>query len=468
MQPPIAPLGLEYLAASLKNRGYEPVLCDLAFTEDWRTALTDALAAVCPLAIGVSIRNLDDAYFASQDFILEKTGEVLRCLIEESDAPVILGGVGFSVAPREVLAYTGAAYGIAGEGEDAFPDLLDCLAAGGDVSAVDGAVFRTPGGEILANPPAFCDLSGMPTPPRRFLDNVRYFNEGGQAGIETKRGCNKACIYCVEPMAKGNRIRLRRPKSVVEEFADLLDQGIDVVHLCDSEFNLPQEHALSVCEALIHSGLGAKVRWYTYAYPTPFEPELAKAMVRACCAGIDFGVDHACPTMLGRLGRFYGAEEIRQTVRTCHDAGITVMFDMLFGAPGETRESIAITLDLMREVEADRVGLSCGVRVYPGTALARTVLEQGSMAENPNLYGACDNNEDFLRPVFYVDAGLEGDIHRIVSELVDGDRRFLHADPNQVDGNYNYNDNSVLSDAIRSGARGAYWDILRCLDGPAN
>ena len=37
----------------------------------------------------------------------------------------------------------------------------------------------------------------------------------------------------------------------------------------------------------------------------------------------------------------------------------------------------------------------------------------------------------------------------------------LHADPDQVDGNYNYNANSVLANAIRSGQRGAYWDILR-------
>ena len=44
-----------------------------------------------------------------------------------------------------------------------------------------------------------------------------------------------------------------------------------------------------------------------------------------------------------------------------------------------------------------------------------------------------------------------------------GEVRFLAADPTQADRNYNYNDNSVLSNAIRAGARGAYWDILRQL-----
>ena len=30
-----------------------------------------------------------------------------------------------------------------------------------------------------------------------------------------------------------------------------------------------------------------------------------------------------------------------------------------------------------------------------------------------------------------------------------------------ADRNYNYNDNSILSQAIQNGERGAYWDILR-------
>jgi hypothetical protein len=118
----------------------------------------------------------------------------------------------------------------------------------------------------------------------------------------------------------------------------------------------------------------------------------------------------------------------------------------------------------MRTINPDRVGLSCGVRVYPHTALGMSVQEQGALADNPNMYGAVTNNDLLLRPIFYVDAGIGGDIHRIVSELVGGDRRFLHADPSELDGNYNYNDNSVLANAIRDGARGAYWDIIRKMD----
>ena len=45
--------------------------------------------------------------------------------------------------------------------------------------------------------------------------------------------------------------------------------------------------------------------------------------------------------------------------------------------------------------------------------------------------------------------------------MVGEDARFFLASPQRNDGDFNYNDNSTLSEAIRSGARGTFWDILR-------
>lgn len=463
MRPPIAPLGLEQIADALEKAGHVAHVCDLTFETEWSGALHEAIAGVRPEAIVLSVRNLDDAYFASQDFILEKTTRIIRQCMELSPAPVILGGVGFSIAPAEVLQYTGASYGIWGDGEEALSALLDCLAAKKSPAKVPGIVFRRDSKIILADHPALYTRKDAPS--RRFFDHPRYFREGGQAGIETKRGCGQRCIYCVEPRAKGGHVRLRDPESVVTEVHNLLDQGVDVYHLCDSEFNLPIDHAYAVCAALERAGLGERIRWYTYAYPHPFDIELARAMARAGCAGINFGVDHVHPDILRRLGRDYSLDNLRQTAQACRDAGLAVMFDMLLGSPGETRETLAQAINAMREIRPDRVGLSCGVRIYPHTPLANLLRTQGPLEKNPHLHGATQDNENLLKPIFFLEAGLENNLHALVTEIVAGDKRFLHADPAQIEGNYNYNDNSVLANAIRAGARGAYWDILRRMEG---
>jgi hypothetical protein len=213
---------------------------------------------------------------------------------------------------------------------------------------------------------------------------------------------------------------------------------------------------------LTEQGLASEIRWYTYASPVPFDDYLAKLMAKAGCVGINFGVDHAVSGMLSGLRRDHRPEDLKYAVGACKSAGVTVMLDMLLGGPGETKDSIRETVDFLRAIQPDCVGLSSGIRVFPHTTLARIVKSQGPMQDNPNLLGTKSRNENLLRPVYYVDEGIGEDILEFVWSLVGEDDLFLVPNPHDaVDRNYNYNDNSVLSQAIQSGERGAYWDILR-------
>ncbi len=117
----------------------------------------------------------------------------------------------------------------------------------------------------------------------------------------------------------------------------------------------------------------------------------------------------------------------------------------------------------MRRVGADCVGLSVGLRVYDGTRVAAMVRAEGDPAANPNLYGAKHDNPHFLKPVFYFSPELADGIGAYVRELIAGDPRFFLPDQTAENRNYNYDDNTVLVQAIGNGARGAYWDILRRL-----
>lgn len=461
MLPPVAPIGLEYVAAGLREHGFEPILCDLAFAGDWRAALQASLAAVQPEAIGVSIRNLDDAYFASQDFILETTAGIIRHIRTLTGSPIVLGGAGFSIAPREILRFTGAHFGIAGDGEWAFPHLLKEVLTGRTPYDVPGAVYWASPDVVHEIAPERRDILRMPAPARRLADNPRYFAEGGQAGIETKRGCTQHCLYCVDPLAKGTQTRPRGTRSVIAEIEDLLEQGIDVFHLCDSECNTPPEPLHKLCDAIVHRGLGERIRWYAYAAPAPFDERLARQMAKAGCRGVNFGMDHAVPLLLERLGRAHSADDGKRAIAACRAAGLACMFDLLLGSPGETPETLKQSIAFAQEVGPDCIGLSCGVRVYPHTGLARLVRDQGPLNANRHLYGSVDDNTALLRPIFYIDAAIGEAIHEQVAALIAGDIRFFHAVPSEREANYNYNNNSTLAQSIRDGARGAYWDILR-------
>ncbi len=460
MKPPVAPIALDYLAHALKQSQFQVDLLDLCFSADIAKDIKSYLTRNDVLAVAVTLRNTDDTYFASSDFCIDRYKIVIDLLKAQTDAPIILGGSGFSVMPEAILSYYGLDLGIWGEGELALPLLLDRIASRQDCGNVPGLVYRSRGG-FISNKPGYLDLTSLSAPKRDTIDNRRYFIEGGMAGIETKRGCPQKCIYCADPLGKGKKLRLRSPQSVADEMEALLEMGIDHFHFCDSEFNIPAEHARGICLELIARGLGDKVRWYTYASPVPFSKELAVLCPKAGCAGIDFGVDSGCDAMLRRLGRDFTVADISRTADVCHRQGMVFMYDLLLGGPGETRESLRETIEIMKRLSPDRVGTSLGVRIAPNTMLSAIVLKEGALNKNPNLRGTVENNDNFFYPVFYLSTGMGADSPEYLSRLIGADERFFFASPLAAERNYNYNDNTVLVDAIKAGYRGAFWDILR-------
>jgi radical SAM superfamily enzyme YgiQ (UPF0313 family) len=324
---------------------------------------------------------------------------------------------------------------------------------------------------VRANAPAWPERLAVPT-DRDLVDNAAYFRLGGQIGVETKRGCNRQCSYCVDPLAKGSTVRLRSPAEVADEMESLLRQGIDVFHLCDAEFNLPPEHARNVCEELIRRGLGSRCRWYAYLAVVPFDADLAQQMAQAGCVGINFTSDSASAIMLSVYGQPHRQENLLAAIRHCHEHGIAVMCDLLLGGPGETVETVTESIRFFQQARADCVGTALGLRLYPRTRIAAVVAGEGPLEANPAIRRHYDGAVDLLRPTFYISASLGEHPARLVRDLVAGDQRFFEpederplAEPASVQGDHNYNANQTLSDAIRAGARGAYWDILRKLRG---
>ncbi len=458
MKPPVAPIALDYLASALAERGYAVDVLDLCFSADPFVDIKNYFLSNNPFLVAITLRNTDDTSFATRDFFLPLVKEMADAVRMYSPAPIVIGGSGFSVSPQAVLEFCGLDMGIWGEGEFALPLLADRIASGAEYRDVPGIVYRTEEGYHRTVPKNLY-LATQPAPRRNAIDNRRYFAEGGMGGVETKRGCPKRCIYCADPLCRGGKVRMRSPDSVVDEMEALLALGIDHIHICDSEFNYPYEHARDVCREIIARGLGTRVRWYAYCSPTPFDEDLARLFVQSGCAGVNFGVDSASDRMLQTLGRDFTAEDVARTAIICRLRGMVFIYDLLLGGPGETRDSLRETIETMKQLAPSRVGASLGVRIYPNTSLARMVLGQGPIASNPNVHG--ERDESFLAPAFYLSSELGADVAAYLESLIGGDERFLFMSGSAADSNYN--DNSLLVKAIKAGYRGAFWDILRRL-----
>ena len=70
-----------------------------------------------PDFVGISLRNIDDVLIRQREKFYDELAPFTATIRQHSQAPVVLGGSGFSIFPEKLLALTGADYGIAGEGE---------------------------------------------------------------------------------------------------------------------------------------------------------------------------------------------------------------------------------------------------------------------------------------------------------------------------------------------------------------
>lgn len=467
MRPAIAPLGLDYLAGAAREADVETEVVDLCLAEDPDETLRGFFQRHSPLLVGLSFRNVDDSFWPSAQSFLPPLRELVQELRRLTGAPIVLGGAGFSVLAERIVAWSGADYGIRGDGEAAVVALYRALAGGRQPRDIPGLVSST-----FANQPSWGAAGhALHIPTRRdAIDNAVYFRLGGQMGLETKRGCPAACDFCADTLAKGSAARLRPPADVADEAAALLQQGVDVLHLCDGEFNMPYAHARAVCDAFIARGLGSRLRWYTYMAVTPFDASLAQASALAGCVGINFTAPAATDAMLRAYGQRHRARDLAATVSAARAAGITTMVDMLFGGPGETPETVREAVQFLKQLGPDCVGAALGVRLYPGLPLTARIAAEGPLDSNAGLWRRYEGPVDLLWPTYYISPALGERPAAVIRDAIAGDQRFFEPSDAPEAGpeaggpgakDHNYNANTWLVRAIAAGARGAYWDILR-------
>lgn len=456
-KPPLMPLALDYLAGPLREAGFDLDLIDLGLTDPkkWREDTTAYFDSSKPDAICITMRNTEGSVWPNSEFYVPKLKKLVDLIRQMCDAPIIVGGAGFSVMPEYVLRYCNLAYGVIGEGEGSLPMLLLALKEGRAPLDVPNLIYLE-GDEYVRTPLVAVDIREM-SPSRDFINNKEYFDNGGMVGVETKRGCNQSCVYCVEPSIKGRQAkkRMRSPKSVADELEKLLEQGATHIYFTDSEFNLPADHAKEVCKEIIRRGLEKKIKWYAYVNIVPFDEELADLMKKSACDGICFGVESGNDNVLKNLGKNFTLADIEQTIKILKKHKIPHMIDLMFGGPGETKATVRETIELMKKLEPDVVGVGVGIRIFPKTPLSKIVKEEGFNRDNENLHGSISGNRGFYEPVYYITGELSEteDPFGYVRSLIGGDERFIVY--------LDYTDLKELEKLIAGGARGAFWRILQ-------
>ncbi len=399
---PTLPMGLGCVAAAAQRAGHEVAFLDLMSVEEYQRALKNRVAAFDPEVIGISVRNIDDQAMGSTNFMLDQAGDVIGLCRQLSQAPIVLGGAGYSIFPQSALEYLGADMGIQGEGEIAFPALLSQIEEKKDLSNIPGLYL--PGHGQQAGRRFVKNLDTIALPEPSLMTSADRQKQHYWLPFQTRRGCPLNCSYCSTSTIEGHLIRKRSPAAAVQELSGWVNAGFSQVFFVDNTFNLPQPYAIELCRQM--AGAGLDVRWRCIVYPGRVARPLVDAMAAAGCTEVSLGFESGHHMMLRDMNKRFAPRDVRRASDMFADAGIRRMGFLMLGGPGETRETVAESFDFVESLNLDALKITVGIRIYPYTKLAGIAVEEGRIAADDNL----------LQPRFYCVEDLEEWLMQTVAE----------------------------------------------------
>lgn len=215
------------------------------------------------------------------------------------------------------------------------------------------------------------------------------------------------CSYCSTASIEGRIIRKNDPRKVAAAIARYVEAGLDHFFFVDNTFNLPNSYAEALCDHLIASGL--KISWRCVLYPWKVGEDLVEKMAKAGCREVSLGFESGSEKILAAMNKKCRPSDIRCISERLQRHGIAAMGFLLFGGPGETRQTVRESLEYADSLPLVAMKVTIGIRIYPHTALARTAVREGVI----------DARDTLLVPRFYMAKGLEGWLR----ETVDGWRK---------------------------------------------
>lgn len=365
------PLGLAYIAASLKKAGHDVFGLNL----NHKFGDIADLVADC-----VTHNKIEVCATGGLSPFLSKVCDVFDGARRANPQIINIAGGGVVSSDPEIAPdLMDMDVGIVGEGEFSIVDVLSAYEADEPLSAVKGIVFRGEDGKTVRTPnrPAVMDLAEIPWPDYDVLDVNEYLNLQGTLDhyisqgdknprprlltMISSRSCPFACTFCFHPVGKVYRERpldefFAELKSLIERYQ------ITAVSICDELFSLRKDRLLEFCERI----KPMNVKWSVQLHVNSVNDETMQAMHDSGCTVISFGIESMSQTVLDSMQKKAKKEKIESALSLAMQYKVGIQGNVIFGDSAETLETANETMQWWAHNQRYHVALS-RLQVFPGS-----------------------------------------------------------------------------------------------------
>ncbi len=393
------PMGVAALAAYCRQSGFEVDIYSQDVHHYPDEHLTEFLDANHYDVVGLSFIGAYYPYI--------KAKAISKAIHATKNRPLfVIGGHGPSPEPEYFLRLLGADAVVMGEGEETFVELLETVSTPSNLSGVQGLSYCVGNGiYINERREPIADIDSLPMPAydcfpmdtyklRRDTAHVPGIGNRFSVQLLSGRGCKFNCNFCYR-IDKG--MRLRSDEAILEEMNYLFARW-DIRHFMFYDDLLMESEArtIGLCEAFIRSG-PPDMTFTCQGRLNYATPEVLKAMSRAGCAYIYYGVESFNDDMLKTMGKALDTETIRRGLQNTRAAGIRFSPNIIFGNIGETREHLQNSVDFLLEYDdCAQLRAIKPVTPYPGSPLYKYAIAEGLLEGPADFYENKHTNTDLL------------------------------------------------------------------------
>lgn len=402
---PYPPLGTLYAAALLREHGYSVSLFDTMFAHKPQE-IYKALYQHTPRYLVL----YDDGFNYLTKMCLTNMREaaITMMILAKAEGCTIIVSSSDATDHYEQYLRNGADFVILGEAEQTLLELINAIEQGEtDFQGIPGLVFSQNAQPVkTVRRQVMKDLDALPFPAWDLVDLAPYramwLKSSGYFSLNmaTTRGCPFKCNWCAKPIY-GNRYNSRTPENVILELKLLKEIApFDHIWFCDDIFGLKPGWVHAFANLVEKEQLPFSFKIQARA-DLLLQENYIKDLARAGCRTIWMGAESGSQKILDAMDKGITVDQIYRATTLLKKNGIHPGFFIQFGYPGETKEDIAQTIRMIRDLAPAEIGISVS---YP---LPGTVFYERVKAELKEKANWTDSDELLLMfhntypPAFY-------------------------------------------------------------------
>ncbi|MBI3764337.1 MAG: B12-binding domain-containing radical SAM protein [Chloroflexi bacterium] len=344
---PYPPLGILYISAYLKSRGFSVGVFDSTFRKP--VDFDAMLAAERPTVVGLYCNLMTKFNILA-----------MMAAAKQAGARVVLCGPEPPYYAEEYLA-RGADVVVIGEGEKAMEELIAQMAARGpnDLGHVSGIVFRDGAGKFVRTPPRpmIKDLDALPFPDREAIDlpeYVRVWREHhgrGSVSLICARGCPYHCDWCSHSVY-GETHRRHSPARMADEVQTIVERyRPDQLWYADDVFTIKHSWFFDYAAELERRNL--RLPFECISRADRLNERVVETLSKMGCYRLWIGSESGSQRVLEAMRREVSVEAVQAMTHLCRRHGIEVGMFIMLGYDGEEESDIAATVDHLKRANPD-------------------------------------------------------------------------------------------------------------------